>query len=180
MTKLVVEQVYPSNSYPVALVSEQSHAPFDVKTGQLLRCGGYTFCIERVLGGEAAHQRGLELRTEFAVRPGMVLRPCDEPLGDDEVVAQLMRVTQLLHQLSELDPRTVEVTLSVIGHTDVTAHLKNTDVLDSALKVFKLFDTLKMQLPTLVEQRKLGAVVGRLNEAMQLMTTKDTRATIGS
>lgn len=145
----------------------------------MLRCGGYTYRVETVRRTMNAQQAGLELVSEFGLRPGMKLRRASSPLDNDEVASALMRACQLLHQLAEIDAAGALARLSSSEHDLLNDFLELKRGLDAARTVMGALADVKHVLPTLSDQRHLAGLAHLLSEQLSVIQLAN-RADIGS
>lgn len=181
--RLKVEQVYPGTPEPIALVTELSRQQMSQLTaGHILRCGGYRFEIVKVHGGKSANQLGLQLKSDFEMRPGMILRPSNAPLGDDELASMMMRATHILQTVCELDAQNVLDRLGKDSSTDLLRkHIAKEGTLEVTVAIFQAIANMKKELPVLAEQRKFGSMAETVNSQLSVMQLAgDKIATLGS
>ncbi len=164
---------------PIATVSELNGLKIEVEPGMLLRCGGYSYRIETIRGALGAPLVGLELVSEFAIRPGMKLRRSDSPLENDEIASCLMRVSQLLFQLAEVD---VEGTLQHLRSEQpdlLCDYLRLQKGLEPALAILTALHGAKGNLPSLSDQRHVAQLARLLSERLSVIQLAN-QAPIGS
>lgn len=165
--KLKVEQVYPSNPPIAACVWESSHE--QVNSGDLLRCGGYRYLVERVT--QHGEQVQLTLSTYDAVRPGMVLRKADEPTSDEELCSMLARASQILFQLHEMDVTNTLLRLRAASEQQGSDPLCNAlgNTLNTAVAVFDRLHTMRQTVPHIKDQRAFTLRAKELVSQMRVM-----------
>lgn len=182
--RLKVEQVYPGTPEPTALVSEMTNQSMAVLLpGHMLRCGGYQFEIVKVHGARSSNQLGLQLKGDFGIRPGMILRPSNAPVADDEFVSMMMRLTHILQTVCELSAHNVLKRLNdSADEGDVLVrHITSEGNLQVAVDLFKAMTVLKESLPSLDEQRKFGSMAEELNGKLSVMQLSGSKVvTLGS
>lgn len=184
--RLRVEQVYPGER-PIALVVEQQNLPISVKAGDTLRCAGYRYLVHSVRGTTHSVQVGLELESQYAIRPAMVLRPDSEPIADDELASVTARACHILHLLAELDAENAVARFSAeqakCGAPPdlLLAYFQKAGVDDELYAVLRALHLAKMALPELERQRALQSVVEVVNNQLSVIQmTTESRAAIGS
>jgi hypothetical protein len=173
--KLIVEQVYPTVTNPMVLVRVDESSPTEpIEVGSQLRCGGYRFTVERVAG--EGRQFGVELKSDFGIRPGMVLRPAALPLDADERASVHARIVHVLQCLSEID---LTSEYAQLHDSAGTPYLRG-DEYGIPIDIVRVLHEAKTDLPTLAKQREYSTWVARLNKQLGDVVLMSDNATVGS
>ena len=180
--RLRVEQVYPGER-PIALVVEQQNLPISVKAGDTLRCAGYRYLVHSVRGTNTV-QVGLELESQYAIRPAMVLRLDSDPMADDELASVAARACHILQLLTELDAENAVLRFNASegeGPPDLLlAYFQKAGVDGELYEVLRALHLAKMALPQLERQRAMQAAVEVVNNQLSVIQmTTESRAAIG-